>query len=183
MADTRNDIVDLADKLIRTQGYNGFSYKDISSVLNIKNAAIHYHFPSKTNLGVAVIQRNREGFRELVDIMNRETDVHKKLNQFIDIYTRSQKNGLVCFMGALGPSYDNLPAEMQCELSLASTEIRNGLTDILEEGKKLNKFSFNGSAKAQADIVIASLLASLILNKVTGENVLKSTIGQLLKNI
>lgn len=183
MADTRSNIIVLAEKLIRTKGYNGFSYKDISSVLKIKNAAIHYHFPSKTDLGTAVIQRNREEFRQLVDQMNTKMDVNEKLNKFIAIYTKSHKNGLVCFMGALGPSFDHLSTEMQHELKLAGLEIRKGLKDILDEGKKSAQFTFQGSSQAQADTIIASLLASLILNKVTGENILKNTIEQIKKNI
>ena len=52
MNDTRNEIIRLGSELIRSIGYNSFSYADISKALNIKNAAIHYYFPSKSDLGV-----------------------------------------------------------------------------------------------------------------------------------
>ncbi|MBB4046226.1 AcrR family transcriptional regulator [Bacteroides reticulotermitis] len=39
----------MADELIKTIGYNAFSYADISKQLNIKNAAIHYYFPTKSD--------------------------------------------------------------------------------------------------------------------------------------
>ena len=54
MNDTRSEIVRLASELIRSIGYNAFSYTDISQKLHIKNAAIHYYFPSKSDLGVEV---------------------------------------------------------------------------------------------------------------------------------
>ncbi len=57
MSDTRETIIALADQLIRTKGFNAFSYADISAPLDIKNAAIHYHFPNKADLGIAVIEQ------------------------------------------------------------------------------------------------------------------------------
>jgi len=48
--------VDLAEALIQSRGYSAFSYQDISDRLGIRKASIHYHFPSKTDLGVAALQ-------------------------------------------------------------------------------------------------------------------------------
>ena len=50
---TAEDILDRAEALIQTRGYSAFSYQDISDTLGIRKASIHYHFPSKTDLGVA----------------------------------------------------------------------------------------------------------------------------------
>jgi|GEM_PF-6700355 len=57
MSNTREKIIELADQLIRTKGFNAFSYADISAPLDIKNAAVHYHFPNKADLGIAVIEQ------------------------------------------------------------------------------------------------------------------------------
>ncbi len=51
MSITRERILELGENFIRTKGYNAFSYQDISSELGVKNAAIHYYFPSKENFG------------------------------------------------------------------------------------------------------------------------------------
>ena len=183
MSDTKTAIIDLAEDLIRTKGYSGFSYRDISESLNIKNAAIHYHFPSKANLGRAVISRSRESFNRTTNNLTKLNDTRKKVEGFIKIYNQSHKQGLVCFMGALGPVYDNLPGEMQEELTKASQDIRNWLTETLETGRTQKELEFVGSAAGKADAIITSLLASLILNKVTGENVLKNTVKQITQNI
>ena len=60
--DTKVEILDLAEDLLLNRGFNGFSYAHISSALKIKNAAIHYYFPAKADLGLAIIQRARERF-------------------------------------------------------------------------------------------------------------------------
>src|SRR5699024_11730842 len=49
---------------ITTRGTNAFSYKDISKEIGIKTSSIHYYFPTKNDLIVAVlehvIQKNKE---------------------------------------------------------------------------------------------------------------------------
>ena len=67
MNDTRSEIIRLGSELIRSIGYNSFSYADISKALNIKNAAIHYYFPSKSDLGVEIIRKNLNAFNELIE--------------------------------------------------------------------------------------------------------------------
>ena len=56
-SETAQQILDLAETLIQTRGYSAFSYQDIADRLGIRKASIHYHFPSKTDLGIAVVDR------------------------------------------------------------------------------------------------------------------------------
>src|ERR1700749_2286302 len=55
--DPAEQILDLAETLIQPRGYSAFSYQDIADALGIRKASIHYHFASKTDLGIAVVDR------------------------------------------------------------------------------------------------------------------------------
>ena len=55
-------ILDAAERLAQTLGYNGFSYADIAAQLGVTKASLHYHFPSKAELGGALIERYRVVF-------------------------------------------------------------------------------------------------------------------------
>ena len=57
MTDTRSKIVGLAEQMVRTGGYNGFSFREIASEIGIKSSSVHYHFPSKEDLALAVADR------------------------------------------------------------------------------------------------------------------------------
>src|SRR3974390_2000756 len=61
-SDTAEQILDLAETLIQTRGYSAFSYQDIADSLGIRKASIHYYFPSKADLGVAVVDRYADRF-------------------------------------------------------------------------------------------------------------------------
>lgn len=63
---------------------------------------------------------------------------------------------------------------MQEYLSEISIEIRDLLIDVLQKGKIKQEFYFKETAKEKAYLIIFSLLASLILNKVVGDNITKN---------
>ena len=61
---TREQILHHATHLLMSRGYNGFSYRDISTELGVKNAAIHYHFPAKADLALALVHEYHQILRE-----------------------------------------------------------------------------------------------------------------------
>ena len=179
---TKTTIVNLADRLIRQNGYHAFSYKDISSRLKIKNAAVHYHFPTKGDLGAAVIDKSRLQFKKSIEEWS-SLEPRDQIEAFLNIYSSIGNQHLVCFMGALGASFDSLPEVMQQSLHEASLEIREWLRSVLEAGLKDESMTFRESVEQKADAIVSSLLASLILNKVTNENVLENTSNSIKKSI
>jgi len=62
MSDTAESILDIAERMIRDGGYHSFSFRQIADELGIKSASIHYHYPSKEDLGLAVVTRYTEHF-------------------------------------------------------------------------------------------------------------------------
>lgn len=182
MVGTKRAIVEIAEELIRTKGYHAFSYADISTPLKIKNSAIHYHFPSKEDLGIAVIEKNKERFDVLLNEGIKKSPTFL-LTNFIKVYTQSQKAGMICFMGALGPAYKSLPIRMQVHLRAVANEIRNWLIKLLERGRQSNDFHFEERIEEKADIIISSLMSSLILNEVIKKDITKNVISAIMSSI
>src|SRR5437868_14763576 len=61
---TAERILDIAQRLVQTRGFNNFSYADIAGELGITKASLHYHFPGKAELGHALVVRYGERFFE-----------------------------------------------------------------------------------------------------------------------
>jgi AcrR family transcriptional regulator len=57
LSSARHRHILIAERLVQTRGYNGFSYADVAAELNISKASLHYHFPGKAELGEALIRR------------------------------------------------------------------------------------------------------------------------------
>lgn len=58
--DVRNSLLDTAEALLAERGLFGVSVRDITDAAGLRNASINYHFESKDNLFLAVIDRRIE---------------------------------------------------------------------------------------------------------------------------
>ena len=179
MSVTREKILELAEELILNKGYNGFSYQDISTVMGIKNAAVHYYFPSKDNLGVSILKTNVQRFEEMVENMqNRNFDEWQQLESFMKIYLKSNRENKICLIGSLGTDINTLSDPMRIELQKMVDRIIYWLTSVLQSGREKGLFQFNIPARDQALSILSSLVAGLqlarILNKSDFKNIHQS---------
>lgn len=167
---TRDDIIMVADSLIRERGYNAFSYADISKELNIKNASIHYYFPSKADLGIAVINRAIDHFE--IESASWEGCSYKiQLANIVKIYSTKKEAKCICLMGALSAVFHTLTMEMQERLELIGSIFLNKLTEVLKLGRAAGEFNFIESPEAKACMVQSLLISSLLLDRVLKNNV------------
>src|SRR5271169_1858862 len=110
-------ILDVAERLAQTRGYNGFSYADIAAQLLITKASLHYHFPSKAELGRALIVRYRVAFENALEVIaNEPADARMKLQRYVDLYCQVLVADRMCLCGMLAAEYATLPLPMQVEL-------------------------------------------------------------------
>src|SRR5262249_2032556 len=95
-------------------GFNGFSYADIAAELRITKASLHYHYPSKEELGEASIDRYHRNFHSALHGIRRETnDASVALRQYVDLYAKVLKQGRMCLCGMLAAEYTTLPQAMR----------------------------------------------------------------------
>ncbi len=179
--DTKSEILDLAENLLLDLGFNGFSYANISSVLKIKNAAVHYYFPTKADLGVAIIQRARErfaGWTQNHRMVANSPD--EKLESFFRQYLRFLEKGQqVCLGGALETDFKTLPPEMQAETQKFASGILAWMEGVLEEGREKQKFSFPGEARDLAILILSSLQGALQMTRAAGSSCLHLAMAQI----
>lgn len=175
MSVTRERILELAEELILTKGYNGFSYQDISTVMGIKNAAVHYYFPSKDNLGVSILKTNLQRFEEMVENMqNRDFNEWHQLESFMKIYMKSNRENKICLIGSLGTDVNTLSEPMHSELQKMVDRIISWLETTLQNGREKGLFQFNIPARNQALTILSSLVAGLQLARILNKSDFKS---------
>jgi len=182
MSDTKDKIVSMADHLIRTQGFNAFSYKDIADPMEIKNAAIHYYFPAKSDLGVSVIETEMKKFREFAEKCKKLPE-DKQLAKWVEVFHRHGTNGFICLMGSLAPDFETFTAPMKAKVQEMGNDIVNWLTACLENGKANGRFYFEGEAADRALLLITNLQSSLILSRVLGPSVFNRVSNRILKDL
>lgn len=180
--DTRTHILLIAERLIKTKGYTAFSYHDISQELGVKNAAIHYHFANKELLGIAVIEHSLQQWENYKARMSHEPLLIQLL-EFINLYKNNQQERQVCLIGAIATQVTGLPPSMGMRLQVLAENIHAYVSQLLEEGKQKEIFSFEASPSQKALLLISNLAAGLQLARVMGPQVFQEIKSGTLKEL
>ena len=105
-ADTSQRILDTAERLVQTRGFNGFSYADIATTLGVTKASLHYHFPAKAELGHRLIERYEKNFLAALETIDQtSTTAREKLKRYAQIYADVLRNNRMCLCGMLAAEY------------------------------------------------------------------------------
>ena len=151
--DTKTRILNEAQRLIHAYGYQGFSYKHIAERLGLRNAAIHYHFPNKADLGTAYVERLLTQFSGYRDHLNQKyaNDPVLRLQRLTAIPLNYLSTpGMTCPLGMLEADIRFLPAPMLQATHALGQAMRAWLAEILEQGRALGVMQFHGDAKTKA---------------------------------
>ena len=179
--DTRQQIIQHAHRLLLQRGFNGFSYRDIAHPLGVKNAAVHYHFPTKADLAVALIedfhQQLREQTGEFMAYGGKATPQIEGLFAF----TLAQFEGgrPLCPMGALALDYEELPDNVRAAGDRLGEATHAWLTRVMKVGREQAEFKFDGTPEGRATLVLSALQGARQLARIDGKEVLEAVIRQL----
>jgi TetR/AcrR family transcriptional repressor of nem operon len=169
--DTRERVLDEAQRLLQTRGYNGFSYRDISGAVGISTASIHYHFPAKDDLGAALIHRYRAAIAAAVAAIDGDTeDPRARLKKYAALFRASLRDdNRMCMCGMLAAEISTLPEAVRAGVRAFVDENEGWLGRVLTQGRKVGSLSFEGSVKDQAQFVFATLEGAMLAARALGD--------------
>ncbi|MEO1052926.1 MAG: TetR/AcrR family transcriptional regulator [Bacteroidota bacterium] len=177
--DTKQKILNLAEDLFQRKGYNAFSYHHIAVELGIKNAAIHYHYPTKEALCLELVKRDHDRFTDGA-VKTQPADWWEKLNWFFGIYEHNLKNqGRVCMVASVARDYLTLSDEIRNEAQLLVIDILEWLTDLLHQGKQSGICDYKGTAEAKAVVLAATMAGSLLVARIGGQDQFYQIVDQI----
>jgi TetR/AcrR family transcriptional repressor of nem operon len=167
---TAQRILDVAERLAQTQGFNGFSYADISAELGITKASLHYHFATKSELGSAVIARYSAAFqRALEEIDRAAADARDKLRRYASLYAEVLRHHRMCLCGMLAADYTTLPTPMRDGVKEFFDLNESWLARVFEEGRREHVLRFPGSPLESARLLLGSLEGAMLVARSYGD--------------
>lgn len=178
---SKRTILNMAEDLLQYKGFNGFSYAHIASELGVKNAAIHYHFPTKEELSIAVIKRYRDRFQLWINNARvKDLASENKLDWFLSIYNDMRVDqGKVCLVGSMEVEFNTIPESLQAEVEALHQELLAWLQEMLMEGRDAGVFHFHGEPANKAALILSSLQGALQMARALGTKKFRDVIAQL----
>lgn len=136
--DTRETIMAAARKMVQTRGYNGLSFRELGKEVGVKSASIHYHFPTKGDLGAALARRYTEdGLTYFEGLRESSDDPAAWIKGYTDAFRQALiDDNRMCLCGIMAAEYDDLPQEVRAEVD-GFTELNvRWLADVLSVCRK-----------------------------------------------
>jgi TetR/AcrR family transcriptional repressor of nem operon len=167
---TAERILDVAEGLVQKRGFNGFSYADIAAALDLTTASLHYHFPSKADLGRALIQRySRRFFAALEEIRASLPGAFPSLQAYVKLYADVLREERLCLCGMLAAEFGTLPETMREAVLGFFDENETWLAELLDEGRAAGQLRFEGSAAETARMVLCALEGAMLVTRPYGD--------------
>jgi TetR/AcrR family transcriptional regulator, transcriptional repressor for nem operon len=133
MSDRRETILQVARARAQAHGYDGLNFRDLAADVGIKSASIHYHFPTKADLGAALAKRYREDSgANLEALWSESRDPATCLRLYPGIFRKALENGnRMCLCGYMAAQCDDLPEAVTAEVKAFGDVHVAWLTKIL----------------------------------------------------
>lgn len=162
--DTATRILDVAERLVQTRGFNGFSYADIARELEVTKAALHYHFRTKTDLGMALIGRYHRQFADALDaVALARPEPRVALHRYVDVYRDVLRRDRICLCGMLAAESETLPAQMRDAVADFFDLNVAWLTATLDTGREQGDLHFGAEPIAEATSFLGALEGAMLI--------------------
>ena len=167
---TAERILDVAEALVQSRGFNGFSYADVAEELQITKAGLHYHFPGKGELGEALIDRYATRFAEaLVAVDRDEPDAPAKLRAYARLYADVFQDDRMCLCGMLAADYATLPDPMRERVVGFFDDNERWLARVLDAGRRDGSLRFQGPPRGVARTLVGGLEGAMLVARPYGD--------------
>ncbi|MGO4469774.1 TetR/AcrR family transcriptional regulator, partial [Pseudoduganella sp. RAF53_2] len=122
-SDIREHIMAVSRKMVQARGYNALSFRDVAEAVGVKSASVHYHFPTKGDLGAALARRYTEdGMMALDALFASGAGLEDSLQQYTEIFRQALvDDNRMCLCGIMSAEQADLPPQVRAQV--------NGFTD------------------------------------------------------
>ncbi len=158
---TTTKLLDAAEYRMRRGGYNSVSFRDVASDANIKSSSVHYHYPKKEDLGIALIERYSERFFVALDKATKKASTpQSRLKAFQKTYKAALIEGeAICLCGLLGAEVGCLPSVLTKGIQDFFSANIKWVEEVLPQGiKKIERKKI--ASQIVADMQGAMMLAT-----------------------
>lgn len=166
----REKLLEAATAILGRNGYQATSVDDILESAGVAPSNFYYHFKSKEELAIEVLEGYFEKSRqEMAPVfMNRSLTATQKLERLHDsLVKKLAKNNCCggCPMGNLAQELSDSHPEFRIRLARYFEECTDAIAGVIREGTKAGEFRDGVDPEAAAYLLFGSMQGLLLLSK------------------
>lgn len=166
--ETRERVLEEADRLITTRGIRATSVKDLLAETGVARGSLYHHFPGKDDLGVAVLERARERFMAFLEKKLSDGTPGERLVAFLNGVLSTHREAE--FVG--GCIFGNTALEMADRSDVYAHVVRDvfgqwvgRLRDVIAEGQRGGEVRSDLPAEVIANHMVSALEGGIMLSR------------------
>lgn len=176
------EIIQRANELLASGGYNGFSYADIAELVDVRKASIHHHFPAKVDLVKATVVQHRQAMRRGLQSLNESIpDPYARLVAYSRYWADciQESNPPICICALLAAELPSIPAEVAEEVTGHFNDLQTWLEQTMTEGAAKGVMRLAETPPGEAAMFMASIHGGMLSARATGNALLFWQIAKL----
>ena len=161
--DTRQRILDSAQRLTQTRSFHGFSFQDIADEVGVRKASLYHHFDSKDEVAVAMLKRAADWVRaELKKTEEREPK--ERLEAYFDIFHQIYGKGeRMCPGGSFAAVFDAVSSPVQTAVHRFAKMHVDWLEEVVRDGVEQGQFIVGDQRPRDVAAQIAAAVQGALL--------------------
>jgi TetR/AcrR family transcriptional regulator, transcriptional repressor for nem operon len=166
---SREKILQVALDQFYRKGYQATSVDDIIAQAVVSKSNFYYHFKSKEDLGLAVLEIRGSEFGKLLDqtLCNGDFSPRRRLRTFLEFLHHAQDANLKggCPFGNLAAEMAEHSERFRCQISDMFGSLAQSVTALMEEGQAIGEFRNDIGAAEIATLIVQTVQGMLLLTK------------------
>ncbi|AVQ12620.1 Transcriptional regulator, TetR family [Leptospira santarosai] len=164
--DTKEKIVTIARDYFQSVGFRSFSFQDIANDLGIKKASIHYHYPSKEELGLEILEAYNKDFKRFIENIRKRSPRVRLFGLFKLYVSYAGENGNICPFGVVGTEYRALSQTIRDKTLILQDQHRDFLIQTLHDGVRDGSFLLTLGVHDTADLFISAIQGAMQISRI-----------------
>ncbi|GAB3106486.1 TetR/AcrR family transcriptional regulator [Bordetella tumbae] len=160
-ATTRDQLLEHAQCLIRRRGYNGFSYRDLADHVGVKTASIHYYFPAKDDLLIAVIDKYAVQVHAMLHGIDKSVPANERLARYAALF-RGGPTDQICLCGMLAADFASLSDRARQSVQAFFRMHETWLSEVVAAGVEDGSLKSCGDTAADGRWLFAAFQGALM---------------------
>ena len=162
MQNTYETLLDLAEKEACVRGFSAVSYGDLAKLAGIRKASIHHHFPAKSDLGAAMLDRHGDRLSgELTALSARSRSGGDALRAYLARSRAELREGNAAgLLASLVADAPRLPETMYEPLARLRKVVIQWLSRTMQRGRQDRSISVSGNPEEEGFAVFTQLMGA-----------------------
>lgn len=161
---SKTRIETVAQETVQRSGLKSLSFRTLGAEVGVKSSSVHYHFPEKSDLAHALIERYRNSLSTVLsEISENSASSHASITEFCQTFIQECSDNKMCFAGMLAAEVEFLNETNRASLNKLFEDLHTWIAH--EFSKADDELKVDLPAAVLARVLMAALEGGLLIDR------------------